>query len=196
MGTKHNYTEKECKVCGVTKSRDEFPTYGGLTCRDCMREKEAQERPNRYQRDKQNQKFVEENRRRAREYKRKKKAERERENQVSVAESAAQLRAAGEAAAHEIAGVISAISTDLDAIAGKLQQAQTIAENSTNVAAQVLGESHGGTEKITGAAAMVVEKVAEVQALVSQFGLEVGGVTERGGVLSQTFTDVANALMM
>ena len=80
MGTKHGYTEKECKVCHEVKPRSEFPAYGGLTCRACTRDKEREARPARYQRDKENPKYVEENRRRAREYKRRKKAEREEQN--------------------------------------------------------------------------------------------------------------------
>lgn len=114
---------------------------------------------------------------------------------MSIAESAATLRAAGAEAAEQIAGVVQGISGDLDAISGKLQQAQTITEDSTNVAAQVLGEGHSGTDAIIGAAAQVVEKVLAIQGLLSQFALEAEGVTERGGVLSQTFESVANGLM-
>jgi hypothetical protein len=80
LGTKHGYTEKKCKVCHEVKPRSDFPAYGGLTCRACTRDKERAERPARYQRDKQNPKYVEENRRRARDYKRRKKAEREEQN--------------------------------------------------------------------------------------------------------------------
>ena len=68
--------EKQCKVCHVVKPRAEFPAYGGLTCRDCMREKERAARPERYQRDKQNPEYVRKNRERAREYKRRKREER------------------------------------------------------------------------------------------------------------------------
>jgi hypothetical protein len=77
VGTEHGYTEKECKVCGVTKRREDFPAYGGLTCRDCMRTKERKASPERYERAKQDPKWVEKNRKRARDYKRKKKRERE-----------------------------------------------------------------------------------------------------------------------
>ena len=75
MGTKHNYTEKECKVCGQVKTREEFPAYGGLTCRVCMREKERAGSKQRYQQNKRSPKWVEENRRRSREYTRKKRQE-------------------------------------------------------------------------------------------------------------------------
>lgn len=193
MGTKHGYTEKECKVCHETKQREEFPAFGGLTCRECIKVQDREKQHDRYEHDKQDPKYVERKRRNAREYKRRKKLERD--EKLSIEQAAAELRQAGAQAANEIAGVIAEINGDLDRVSAKLQQARTIAEDSTNVAAQVLGDTHSGTTAIIGAAAEVVAKVEEVQGLVSQFSMQKDDVSERGGALSQVFESVANGLM-
>lgn len=75
MGTKHNYTEKKCKVCGKVKSRAEFPAFGGLTCRECIRVRDRANQAARYQKDKKDPKYVERKRRNARDYKKHKREE-------------------------------------------------------------------------------------------------------------------------
>jgi len=114
---------------------------------------------------------------------------------MSIEESASELRETGAKVVQDIGGMVQQINTDLDAIAAKLQQSQTFAEDSTNTAATVLGEGHPGTGEIVGAAANVVEQVVSMQGLVSQFSLEATTLTERAGALSQKFEEIANRLM-
>ena len=114
---------------------------------------------------------------------------------MSISENAAQLRQTGAEAESNIRGAISEAANGIQSISQQLQQARETAENSTNVAAQVLGEDHPATTEIVGAASHVLEEVERVRGLLSQLELELDSVSNAGGTLNSVFEQVANQLM-
>lgn len=194
MGTKHNYTEKSCKVCGETKSREEFPAFGGLTCRECIRIRDRKNQPARYQRDKQNPKYVEENRRRAREYKRKKKREGEQMSD-SVMGQGRQIQAMADSVVQAINGPKGQAAGALADAVQFLMQAKSGAEDPTQQVAAILGEGHGGLQQLietTANVSSVIETAVEsVQAAIGMIE-NIGDAAEQ---LAMTYNSVGDAVM-
>jgi hypothetical protein len=114
---------------------------------------------------------------------------------MSISDSAQQLMQAGEAVERDIRGVLSTIDSDLQAIAAKLQQVRTRAEDSTSEAASVLGDGHAQMDSIVGPAANVVAKVEDVHGLLSQLELEASSIGDLSTGLNQAFQAVAGYLM-
>lgn len=67
VSTKHGYTEKPCKVCGKVKKRDEFPAFGGKTCRVCLNAKNRDNQTNKWKAIKEDPKKLEKHNERSRE---------------------------------------------------------------------------------------------------------------------------------
>lgn len=162
MGTKHHYTEKECKVCFQTKPREEFPAFGGLTCRECIRVRDRENYPNRYERDKKNPEWVNKNRQRARDYKRKKKQQEGSTLAVTPQELAAQLDLLAEQ-------VPSSVAQELANQMQALQQAMQ----------QQLGPGSPGAQEIGGAASNVTQQVDNAIAALEQLRITLREVANR-----------------
>lgn len=113
---------------------------------------------------------------------------------MSAMEDANALDAAGAAVAEAINGAVQNAIAQLNSVSAALENAKTAAENSTNAAAQYLGEGHMGTGAIVGAAAAVVERVEQVRGLLSQFEIEASSITGAGGELQSMFGAAAQAL--
>lgn len=87
---------------------------------------------------------------------------------MSIEQDARQLiESAGEVVNNAI-GANGASVAALDQVSQGVAQVQQICEDSTSLAANLLGEGHAATASITGSAALVAEKVQGIHGLVEQ----------------------------
>lgn len=114
---------------------------------------------------------------------------------MSIMDGARQLHGHGENAANELNGVINTIKAQVEAVAQPLQHFSDTAANSANVAADLLGDGHMGTDAVTGAAAAVVEKTEGVQGLLNALILEIEQLREPVGTMRFVIENVATQLM-
>ena len=82
---------------------------------------------------------------------------------LSIQENAQQLIQHGDQVAEGVIGVNTLAGDAVNAVVERLEQVKDQIEGTSQTAATLLGEGHAGVSAVTGSAAVVVEKIIELQ---------------------------------